>query len=588
LTNAQLVYDTRVGQQDKVTREFYGSMFWTPTDHLTVSVDVDHVNSHASVYSMTAFDGFGLNGNRPTVAFDLTGKTPSLKFTENGLSLSDPANYFWYAAMQHNENNRASSWAERADVTYTLDEGSFFKAFKVGIRNTAKDLVTQSTNYNWGLLSTAYWGGGTPVYLNQDPGNVGLPGQTSQLKFGSFMGGNVSVPGGWFPSVGLLDKGAANAYKYLVTTQGGNGGWSPLTDDAFNGSAGSNNAYGTNTQTEKTLAGYAMARFGDEGGLLGRFDGNIGVRVIRTRTTAVGAIFLPTLSSGSSNSQTASNCIAQHGADACAALVAAATFVGDGSKTPVDARNSYTDVLPTFNSRFYLNDKTILRFAVGKAIYRPSFTDLQANQTYNFSFQTDGYTPAVTAPRTLTGGNPYLKPIRAWNFDASFEYYFGKANAVTFAAFYKDVTNYISPQASTVTLTRNGVTQDFRSTSRSMAGMARSRASRRVTPCSSIACLARFRGLASTATIPSSRAPVVATRPTRSSRRAACSQATCRCRACPSIPSTLPCSMKSMGFRRDWPITGARNTSPMPTARMSTSRSGTKPMASWMGRSSST
>jgi hypothetical protein len=198
LTNAQLVYDTRVGQQDKVTREFYGSMFWTPTDHLTVSVDVDHVNSHASVYSMTAFDGFGLNGNRPTVAFDLTGKTPSLKFTENGLSLSDPANYFWYAAMQHNENNRASSWAERADVTYTLDEGSFFKAFKVGIRNTAKDLVTQSTNYNWGLLSTAYWGGGTPVYLNQDPGNVGLPGQTSQLKFGSFMGGNVSVPGGWF------------------------------------------------------------------------------------------------------------------------------------------------------------------------------------------------------------------------------------------------------------------------------------------------------------------------------------------------------------------------------------------------------
>lgn len=461
LSNAQLVYDSRVGQQDKVTREFYGSMFWTPTDHLTVSVDVDHVNSHASVYSMTAFDGFGLNGGRPNVAFNLTGDRPSLTFSENGLSLSDPANYFWYAAMQHNENNRASSWAERADVTYTLDDGNFFKSFKVGLRNTAKDLVTQSTNYNWGLLSTAYWGGGTPIYLNQDPGNVGLPGQTTRLNFGNFMGGNVNVPGGWFPSVGLLDKGAANAYKYLVTTQSGNGGWSPLTDAAFNGSAGNNNAYGTNTQTEKTLAGYAMASFGEDSGLLGRFDGNIGVRVIRTRTTAVGAIFLPSLSSSSSNSQTAAACIATNGAAACQALVNAATFVGDGSKTPVDARNSYTDVLPTLNTRFYLNDKTILRFAVGKTIYRPSFTDLQANQTYAYTFQADGFTPAVVAPRTLTGGNPYLKPIRAWNFDASFEYYFGKANAVTLAAFFKDVSNYISPQASTVTLTRNGVTQDF-------------------------------------------------------------------------------------------------------------------------------
>jgi hypothetical protein len=62
LTNAQLLFDTRSGQEDKVTREFSGSMMWKPADHWTVNVDIDHVSSHASVYSMTAYDSFGATG----------------------------------------------------------------------------------------------------------------------------------------------------------------------------------------------------------------------------------------------------------------------------------------------------------------------------------------------------------------------------------------------------------------------------------------------------------------------------------------------------------------------------------------------
>lgn len=461
INNAQLVYDTRSGQQDKVTREFSGSMVWNAGDHWTVSVDVDHVNSHASVYSMTAFDSFGPNAaTRPTVAFDLSGNTPGLKFTENGASFRDASNYFWTAAMDHLEDNYASSWAERADVTYTLDDDNFFKAFRFGVRNTSKDLLTQSTNYNWGLLSAAFWGGGTPVFLNNGRG-VDLNTQIALRSFGNFMGGNVNVPGGWFPSASLVSNGTANAYKYLKETQTAGWGWTPLTSAAFASSANTSNAYGTNTQQEKTLAAYAMARFGTESSFLGRFDGNIGVRVVRTRNAAQGFEFLPTLGGGGSATLTPAQCLAAHSAAACQNLVDATNFIGGGTKTPVDARNSYTDVLPTVNTRFYINDKTILRFAVGKAIYRPGFTDMQANRSYNFNFQNDGYSLTDIAPRVLNGGNPNLKPIRAWNFDASFEYYFGNANAFTFAAFYKDVSNYISTQATTLTLTRNGVTQVF-------------------------------------------------------------------------------------------------------------------------------
>jgi TonB-dependent receptor len=82
LTNAQLLFDTRSGQEDKVTREFSGSMMWKPADHWTVNVDIDHVSSHASVYSMTAYDSFGATAAaRPTVSFNLAGNTPSLTIT---------------------------------------------------------------------------------------------------------------------------------------------------------------------------------------------------------------------------------------------------------------------------------------------------------------------------------------------------------------------------------------------------------------------------------------------------------------------------------------------------------------------------
>src|SRR5690606_23083349 len=72
----------------------------------------------------------------------------------------------------------------------------------------------------------------------------------------------------------------------IIENIGGNAQWSPRGFDAES----------LSTQTEKTFAGYAVARFGWENASI-PFEGNVGVRVVRTENTANGSGFLPDLSS---------------------------------------------------------------------------------------------------------------------------------------------------------------------------------------------------------------------------------------------------------------------------------------------------
>ena len=468
IPGAFLSLDTRSGQEDYVTRDFSANVKWDAGAHWSFSADVDHVSSHASVYSMTATSGFDGNAaTDPTVAFNLAGNHPTIGITANGASLSNQSQYFWTWAMDHNEDNSASAWVEKADATYTFDNGGFFKTIKFGGRTTDKNLLTQSSSYNWGLLSNDFTFGGAPVALNADPGGVGLPGQTGFYPFSNFMGGSAGVPGGWFPAASLVTNGTANAYNYLKTAESAGWGWSPLGSGQFNSTSGASTAYGTNIQHETTNAGYLTARFGEDSGVFGHFDGNIGVRVVRTNNQASGQEFLPSLATGGTGVLSSATCIAAHGAAACQGLTNALQFSGTGTATPLTASSGYTNVLPSLNLRFFLQKDLLMRLAVSRGMYRPGFTDIEANQTFNFNF-TNQY---QVLSQTLTGGNPYLKPITATNFDASFEYYFGKSNTIALALFHKEVQNYITNVAnSTVTVTANGVTESFASTAPVNAG----------------------------------------------------------------------------------------------------------------------
>lgn len=465
--NANIDLDTRYGESHKVTRDYSINWQWTPDDHWSISADVQRIHSTSDVLSFTAFSEFGVAGantvnpgfdpRRPDILFDLRGNTPSVATRENGASLATQSNYWWAAAMDHLEDNTAGQWAERLDVEYKFSDDSFLKSFRAGIRATDREAVTRQTGYNWGLLSMAYWlNNGTPVYLNQtgSPANTGLPQQSEQFNYNDFFRGSVGVPGvGWFPTVDLMTNGTANAYSYLRSTQTAGWGWTPLTDESYeNANPGTDNVLGgVARQNEKTLAGYGMLRFG-----AGAIDGNIGVRVVRTKNEATGYLSVGTITSP---------CTATPVPAGCSGLAEALAFSnngGGGRLSDATYQNSYTNVLPTLNLRYKVTDNLQLRVAAGRAMVRPNFSQLRPYASLSF-----GVNPAGTAllpqPLGLTGqaGNPYLKPTRSDQFDFSAEYYFGRSNSLTFAAFYKDIKDYIISGNANETYVNNGQSMTF-------------------------------------------------------------------------------------------------------------------------------
>ncbi len=172
---------------------------------------------------------------------------------------------------------------------------------------------------------------------------------------------------------------------------------------------------GTNTQAQKTYTGYAAAFFKADD-LPVPIDGNLGVRVVQSKVAVSGFYQQVDLITAPDGTQS----------------TAAPTF------TEVNEANTYTSVLPSLNVRGRLTDRLQLRFAASKNISRPDFNQLNPSLTI-----TEPGTAQIDQQHVTSTGNPYLKPMKSTNFDASLEWYFAKSGSLTVAGFYKDISNYI-------------------------------------------------------------------------------------------------------------------------------------------------
>ncbi len=180
---------------------------------------------------------------------------------------------------------------------------------------------------------------------------------------------------------------------------------------------------------------YATQLFGYE------VDGNVGVRYTRTRDRSSG------LARYSVRTATAPG---------------ASTFTDIVISNAVSTvENTYSDVLPSFNSALWVIDnKLVARVGWAKAMARPRMDFLAPNAT---CIRNSG-SPQFGGDGTddCTAGNPNLKPYRSTNTDLSFEYYPTPDSQLSLALFKKDISSYVMERVLTrgVDLFKDGTLWD--------------------------------------------------------------------------------------------------------------------------------
>ena len=128
------------------------------------------------------------------------------------------------------------------------------------------------------------------------------------------------------------------------------------------------------------------------------FRGNVGVRQVETKVTALGY----------------------------------SNVGGVATRTPDEHR--YTDTLPSLNLAVEPMEDLIVRFGAAKVMSRPPLGNLIPVFTLS----------AVNSPNPSASlGNTALEPFRANTYDVSVEWYFARESLLSFAYFYKDISTFV-------------------------------------------------------------------------------------------------------------------------------------------------
>ncbi|PSJ40660.1 TonB-dependent receptor [Sphingomonas deserti] len=490
------------------TRDLSGNIKWDVSDRLKVNFDAQYIK--ASTYNNDILVAAGSmanyqylhDGDGPPQVTLLPGS--NVNYAPGGLA--NPHNYWIPFIQGHVEDNDANALALRGDVEYDFgDDGGWLDSLKVGLRHADRKQKVRYSTFNWTPVAASWncngpgfnadntTGGPYPTNTGNCAGNAGHPdfagygaGIWESYQMDGFYNGEV-YPNG---ELVYLNRDTLKDFDGLINSLSGATTRSPLlpgytaicdraeatVDDCFTPGE-------VLRVRERTNALYAMLRFGGEdktifGGV--SVVGNVGLRVIRTHEDSDGSLAFP-----------ASNIFAN--LPACGTplsgnaivnpscyLTPAIRAFANGGVTPDSFKSSYTNWLPSFNVRFGLDDKNFIRFAYSKALSRPDFGYLRnsvainapvintgpdspyivynsptaahvaANVTgYNFVFQADS-------------GNAALRPIKADQFDISFERYMGQSSSLTLTGFYKKLNNSISFGQFDRIFTNNGSTQTVR------------------------------------------------------------------------------------------------------------------------------
>lgn len=365
----------RIAQTE--TRSIDLEVNYQPNEAWKLHGQIGYTDAEGETEAQPFWETIGQTG----VSFDLTQGVPRVTFANLDAANAAALNELGWAALEQ-IGNEDSEFYVRGDVEHFLDLGPF-ASVKAGVKYTDHE---RETLHIAGRFPSLYpWTGG------QCGGHpCGLADVAGELTPSDYLDGIGGA--GVLKAYRQVDQAKLRALLLGKTLAD----WTPSTP------AGADFRFLSPTDSytinEKALGGYVMGLFEGDG-----FRGNVGVRVVRTEQTADG--WAVGGGGGIPNPL--------------------------GNITPVSFKNTYTDVLPSFNIAFDLAEGLVLRFAAAKVMSRPDYAKIAPQISL---------TPSIF---TGTGGNPELDPYRASQFDISAEWYYAPQALLAVAVFYKDIQSYL-------------------------------------------------------------------------------------------------------------------------------------------------
>ena len=443
--------DTGFSERRSQTRELAWNFKWNLSERWSLQNDLQWVhatdNSIGNVLTLGTFV--------PSMDIDTTHTPASISFDSNARAfLANPANYYMNFMMPAMNKADADLYAWKTDARFRFDD-PVLRDLRFGLRVTerrANHVNASGSGWTslaepWSVRQTtipgqlprptdpASWQSRGSFGYFSDPRYASLV-PTTTYNFPNFFNGKIPAPPTLVvPTMAFTKNYPVDAQQmmqiYGLQCQDGNklfglsndctntsaSGWKPLSYDG--------DPSNTSRQRESTQAAYVSGSFGFDN-LRFPIEGNVGVRVVNTTTTAHGyTVFEP------SYGTTTPPEVPQFGR----------------IKAPIDEKNSYVSALPSMNLRMEITDKLQARFALGKAEYRPGFGDLTEyiNLSQAITMNGDKVTNIVYTGQDK--GNVNLKPIRANNYDLTLEWYPGQGASLTGALFRKDLHDIIMNSA---------------------------------------------------------------------------------------------------------------------------------------------
>jgi TonB-dependent receptor len=300
-----------------------------------------------------------------------------------GLDFSDPSNYNYRGFYEARQVPKGDDWQARIDFEYEPAGLDFIPKIQAGLRYVNRDASnTFGDRYAYaGDLNIPI----SAVPLDYELYDPGFHGDDHKPYPLTWLG----------PTFDSVWDNLMQLRQFDVDI-----GRAADTNDPAPNPA---NAFNIN---EKSYAGYGQLNFKFDAGGDTSIDGILGMRVVRTNEDI-------------------------HGFS-----------ITDGVATPVDFRNRYTDWLPNANLNVHLGRAWQLRLAATKTRTRPTFQQLNPGLVLaSPNFNCD---PTQThCVRGGSGGNPFLKPLKSTNLDASLEYYFSNTGFASISAFHRDMKGFI-------------------------------------------------------------------------------------------------------------------------------------------------